>query len=49
MSNVYPFILADDYLPVMNTKLGQSVGYLKVTAAIGTPGQVIYWPNVINA
>lgn len=42
LNNAYPFILADDFLPVINTKLGQTVGYLKITAAIGTPAQVIH-------
>ncbi len=38
--NAYPFILVDDYLPVMNPRLGQAVGALEVTVAVGTPVQI---------
>eukprot|EP01022_Parablepharisma_sp_SALTPOND_P018991 TRINITY_DN3182_c2_g1_i1.p1 TRINITY_DN3182_c2_g1~~TRINITY_DN3182_c2_g1_i1.p1 ORF type:complete len:1423 (-),score=209.95 TRINITY_DN3182_c2_g1_i1:1387-5655(-) len=40
--NQYPFIIADDYVPVLNPRLGQSVGSLSITVAIGTPSQVLY-------
>jgi hypothetical protein len=36
----YPFILVDDYIPIQNPRLGQSVGSLSVTVAIGTPVQI---------
>ena len=38
--NQYPFIAIDDFIPIVNPCLGQSVGSLNVTVAIGTPVQI---------
>jgi hypothetical protein len=33
-------VITDDYQPIYNPKLGEHVGFLKVTLAMGTPGQI---------
>ena len=37
---LYPMIISDGYLPIYSPKLGQDVGHLKVTLAMGSPIQV---------
>lgn len=37
---MYPMIIADDYLPIYSFRLGQNVGELKLTLALGTPLQI---------
>lgn len=37
---MYPMIVSDGYLPIYSPKLGQDVGHLKVTLAMGSPVQV---------
>lgn len=39
--NQYPFIVKDDYIPIISPKLGKAVGSLGLTVAIGTPTQVL--------
>ena len=38
--NLYPMILCDGYMPVYSPKLGESIGQLKVTVAMGSAIQV---------
>jgi hypothetical protein len=37
---LYPMIISDGFLPIYSPKLGQDVGHLKVTLAMGSPIQV---------
>ena len=37
---MYPMIVSDGFLPIYSPKLGQDVGHLKVTLAMGSPVQV---------
>jgi hypothetical protein len=37
---LYPMIVSDGFLPIYSPKLGQDVGHLKVTLAMGSPVQV---------
>jgi len=40
LMNQYPFIIIDDFVPIINPRLGQAVGSLGLTVAIGTPAQI---------
>ena len=37
---MYPMIVTDGFLPIYSPKLGQNIGHLKVTLAMGSPIQV---------
>ena len=37
---MYPMTVSDGYLPIYSPKLGQNIGHLKLTVAMGSPVQV---------
>eukprot|EP00831_Metopus_contortus_P028712 TRINITY_DN23782_c0_g1_i3.p2 TRINITY_DN23782_c0_g1~~TRINITY_DN23782_c0_g1_i3.p2 ORF type:complete len:155 (+),score=20.87 TRINITY_DN23782_c0_g1_i3:177-641(+) len=39
-TNAYPFIIADEYKPIINPRLGEQVGSIKLSLAVGTPPQI---------